>query len=232
MPDIGHLDELFAIKRRLDADASATPAFSRRLGELETWQAARLAKTYEDLRRDPRCAAATDFFLTELYGPQDFSRRDADFARAWDRLKRGLPHGALEVLTRALELQVLSAELDQAMIARLPSGPLTGASYADAYRAVGGANARRRQIDLVVGIGTDLARLVTHPLLGLALRAAHIPAHLAGFGALQDFLERGFAAFRKMGDPGVLLEAIRTRETALMQALFNGSGDPFHLETR
>src|SRR5262245_10522753 len=130
MPDIGYLDELLATKRRLDADAGATPESSRRLGELRAWQAARLAKTYADLRREPRCTAAVDFFLSDLYGPQDFARRDNDVARAWGRLKCGLPDAALQVLSHALELQVLSAELDQAMVARLAGTPLTGLSYA------------------------------------------------------------------------------------------------------
>ena len=227
MPDISCLDQLFLTKRRLDAAALASAETTKRLSELRAWQADRLAKTYADLRRDPRCTAAVDFFLTDLYGPQDFSRRDDDFARAWGRLKRGLPDAALEVLTRALELQVLSAELDQAMVARLATGPVSGLSYANAYRAVGRAESRRRQIDLAAGIGADLGRLVVFPLLGVALRAAHVPAHMAGFGALQDFLERGFKAFRRMGDPGALLEAIQSRETALMQRLFEGSGDPF-----
>ncbi len=227
MSDVGHMDQLFMAKRRLDADAHASPETTARLGELRAWQAERLAKTYADLRQDSRCKAAVDFFLTDLYGPQDFTRRDDDFARAWGRLKRGLPDAALEVLARALELQVLSAELDQAMVARLASGPLTGSSYANAYRAVGRADARQRQIELAMSIGTDLARLVTFPLIGLALRVAHAPAHLAGFGALQDFLERGYAAFRKMGDAGVLLEAIRVRETTLMRRLFDDTEDPF-----
>lgn len=227
MPDVGHMDQLFLTKRQLDAAARATPETTRRLSELRTWQAERLAKTYADVRREPRCTAAVDFFLTDLYGPQDFTRRDDDFARAWNRLKRGLPDAALEVLARALELQVLSAELDQAMVGRLAPGPLTGVSYANAYRAVGRPDARQRQIDLAMGIGTDLGRLVTFPLIGLALRVAHVPAHLAGFGALQDFLERGYDAFRKMGDPRVLLEAIRSRETTLMGRLFDGHEDPF-----
>ena len=227
MSDIGFMDALFLTKSRLDADARATPETARRLGELRTWQAERLAATYADLRRDPGYTAAVDFFLTDLYGPQDFTRRDDDFARAWGRLKRGLPDAALEVLARALELQVLSAELDQAMLARLAAGPVTGLSYASAYRAVGRPDARQRQIDLALGIGTDLARLVTFPLIGLALRVAHAPAHLAGFGALQDFLERGYDAFRKMANAGVLLEAIRSRETALMRKLFDGNEDPF-----
>lgn len=227
MSDVAQMDQLFLAKRRLDADAYASPETTARLRELRAWQAERLAKTYADLRGNPRCKAAVDFFLTDLYGPQDFTRRDDDFARAWSRLKRGLPDSALEVLARALELQVLSAELDQAMVGKLASGPLTGLSYANAYRTIGRADARQRQIELAISIGTDLARLVKFPLTGLALRVAHAPAHLAGFGALQDFLERGYGAFRKMGDAGVLLEAIRVRETRLMRRLFDGNEDPF-----
>jgi hypothetical protein len=228
MPDIGYLDQLFAAQRRLEADA-ATPATSRRLGELKAWQAERLAKTYADLRLDSHCTAAVDFFLTDLYGPQDFARRDADFFRAWGRLKHGLPDAALKVLALALELQVLSAELDRAMVSRLAPGPITGISYATAYRTVARPEARQRQIDLVANIGTCLGRLVGFPLVGLALRAAHLPAHLAGFGALQDFLERGFAAFHRMEDARLLMDAIETRETALMHRLFGGADDPFTL---
>jgi hypothetical protein len=228
MPDTGHLDALLASKRRMDEALLADSAGARRLIELKAWQAARLARTYEDLQRDPRCAAAVNFFLTDLCGPQNFARRDADFNRAWSRLKRGLPDAALEVLARALELQVLTLELDHAMVTRLMADPLTGPSYANAYRTVGRADARQRQIDLIVGIGTDLNRLVAYPLIGLALRAARLPARIAGFDALQDFLERGFAAFRAMGDATALLEAIRKRETELMRRLFDTAiADPF-----
>lgn len=226
MLDIGYLESLFAARQRLDADADATPQTAQRLTGLKAWQVTRLAGTYEDLRRDPHCTAAVDFFLTDLYGPQSFTRRDADLVRAWDRLKRGLPEAALETLARALELQVLSAQLDQAMVAQLAGTPVTEPSYANAYRTVGRADARQRQIDLVVSIGRDLGRLVEFPLVGLALRAAHIPAHLAGFGTLQDFLERGYAAFRRLRNPWALLEAIRTRETALLHELLDGSVDP------
>src|SRR5581483_4794757 len=98
MPDVAYLEELFATKRRLDIETNATPDGARLLAELKAWQSTRLARTYEDLRRDPRCTAAVEFFLSDLYGPQSFTRRDADFERAWDRLKRGLPDRALEAL--------------------------------------------------------------------------------------------------------------------------------------
>jgi hypothetical protein len=216
------IERLLARRRALESGRSATPAVSARLRALRAWQARRLARTYEDLRSDPRYTAAVEFFLNDLYGPQDFSRRDQELSRAVVPLRRALPASLLAVLTRAIELDVLTVELDQRMIGQLRDRPLTEASYAMAYRALGEAEARRRQIDLTVSIGAALERLVRHRWIGLALRAAHRPARAAGFGVLQQFLERGFAAFLHMGNARPLLAAIRQRETALMDRLLCG----------
>jgi hypothetical protein len=211
------------------AHRAAAAAVAERLRELRAWQAARLERTYADLRRDPLTAAALSFFLSDLYGPQDLGRRDRDIARAWRLFKRALPQRMLEIVSMAMELDVLSAELDLEMAERLPPGPLTAEAYAEAYRALGRPAARRRQIALVVEIGTALVRAVRTPFVRVALRAAHGPAHLAGFGALQDFLERGFAAFDALPHPARLIAAIDRRETKLMQILLAGGtipGDP------
>jgi hypothetical protein len=217
------LEGLLARRRVLDAARAAqTPQLAERLRALQAWQTARLAATYEDLRRHPRYTEAVQFFLSDLYGAQDFTRRDHELSRAVSPLRRTLPASLLEVLARAIELDVLTVELDQGMVAHLAQGPVTDASYAAAYRAVGRAAARQRQIDLTVGIGEDLQQLVRHRWIGVALRAAHLPARAAGFGVLQQFLEHGFAAFHRMGDAQPLLQAIRERETRLMQALLQG----------
>jgi hypothetical protein len=225
MPTVRDLDQLLARKRALDARTAAASELSARVQELRAWQAARLARTYDDLSADARYTRAIEFFLTDLYGPLDLGSRDRQFSRAWRYLKRTLPGPALASLEQALELEVLSAELDHAMVAALPTGPVTGAGYASAYRQVGRREARERQIALVVAIGRDLNRIVKHAWIGAALRAAHVPAHAAGFGVLQDFLERGFAAFRNMSDAGPLLGSIRERETQLMEGLFSGGGE-------
>jgi len=203
----------------------STVELEERLQELRSWQARRLAMTYDDFRRDPHCAAAVEFFLSDLYGPRDLSRREQDLAWILERFRRALPEAACDLLGRALELQALTGELDRAMALQI-QGALSEASYAAAYRAVARPEARQRQIDLIVGIGADLERLVANAWIARALRAAHLPAHAAGFGALQDFLERGFAAFRGMGSAQPLLSAIRERETRLMQALLAGADVP------
>jgi hypothetical protein len=223
-PDV---DELLVRLQLLESSWSGSSALAQQLHQLRIWQTERLLGTYDDLHRDPRYSEAMEFFVRDVYGPHDFTLRNRDMARAWSQLKRALPKAALAVLSRAIELEVLTAELDREMAAHLVTGPLTALSYAAAYRAVARRDARERQIDLLVGIGAELAHIIGRAWIGLALRAAHIPAHAAGFGVLQDFLERGFAAFRKLQNPQGLLEAIRDRETQIMEKLFRGDCDPF-----
>ena len=50
---------------------------------------------------------------------------------------------------------------------------------------------------------------------------------MAGLSALQDFLERGFDAFRKMGEATEFLTTIDKRERALMEELLAGDTVPF-----
>ena len=223
------LDSLLERRNQLARRGAATPVGAR-MREVRAWQAARLARTYADLHANPLTADAVRFFLSDLYGPEDFTRRDQDLARAWRLLKRALPPRVLEALFLAMELDALSAELDLKLAERLPTGPLTEKLYAQAYRGVGRSEDRRRQIELVVAVGNALAAAARTPLAGLALRAAHGPAHLAGFGTLQDFLERGFAAFQKLQDPLGFVTAIERRETQAMQMLLAGgtisAGEP------
>ncbi len=225
--DAGELSRLIERTAALQRIESGDRALAERVRELRAWQAARLAKTYADLAAEARQAPAITFFLTDLYGPQDFSRRDGQLVRAGPLLERTLPRGALRVLVDAIELYVLSAELDHAVGKALPAGPISPQSYACAYRAAGRPADRQRQIELIVRIGERLAQAVGQPLIGLALRATHVPAHVAGFGALQDFLERGFEAFRRLGDARTFLDTIRTRESALSDAIFRGDPNPF-----
>lgn len=210
---------LLARKLQLERQAAADAELSGRLESVRLWQSHRLEQTYADLRHQSRFAAALDFFLSDLYGPEDFSRRDADLKRALGKLQRALPARLLDLLGMALELQVLTVELDQQLAAALPSTHIDMDSYAAAYRCVGREEDRRHQINLIVRIGHELAAIVRHRWIGLALRAAHNPARLAGFATLQQFLERGFEAFVRMGDAEELFGIIRQRETALMRSL-------------
>jgi hypothetical protein len=214
------LDELLARKRGLETSPCRAPDFAARLRALQSWQNARLANTYRDFHEDPRYSTAVEFFLSDLYGPQEFKHRDRDLERAWRHLERALPAAAMKVLGQAIEIDVLTLELDHAMVRALGAAPLSEAAYAAAYRAVNRQSSRTRQIDLIVSVGEALDRIVRRAWLGPLLKTANVPARAAGFGALQDFLERGYAAFRRMRGAEPLLSAIRERETRFMNSMF------------
>jgi len=213
------LDALLARKQRLESSSCEDADILARSRELRKWQSERLAGTYRDFHDDPQYAPAVEFFLSDLYGPREFAARSRILARAMRYLKRALPAALMTVLARALELDVLTRELDNAMVRALAAARLSAEAYAAAYRSVDHRASRARQIELIVAIGKDLGGIVTRAWIGRLLRAAHTPAHAAGFGALQDFLERGHAAFRQMQDPERLLNAIQQREAEFMTSM-------------
>jgi len=214
---------------RLHAERSANPALAAALDELARWQAARLRRSYADLEAVPRYTAAVEFFESDLYGSADFTQRDADVARVAPIMVMMLPERVIATVAHAMEVNALSQELDRALLAQLPrgGGRLTVAAYCSAYRRMGNRPGRELQIARIAEIGSALDRFVRMPLIHAALVMMRQPARLAGMAALHDFLERGFDAFRTMGGADDFLAAVVGRETALMNAIFDGENAPF-----
>ena len=206
------------------AVASADPTFLARRADFRAWQAARLARTHADLLASPRFGAAAEFFLSDLYGPQDISVHTQEVRRIVPVMSRTLPAAAIETVADAIELDALSEELDAAMIAALGERveTLDASVYAEAYRAIGHRAERTRQIDLIEHLGRSLDGLTRHPFIGAALKMMRKPAELAGLGALQSFLERGYAAFRVMRGGSEFVEIVAGRERAISEATFAG----------
>lgn len=224
------LERVRALRDAPPADSAAMAL----LTALRRWQAQRLARTYADLAASERYAAATEFFLSDLYGDRDFTERDLSIERAYPLVVRLLPDAALLPVARAIELHALTAELDRALCRALleepgAKGGITEAVYASAYRRCANRPQRLRQIELLLAVGERLDRVVGKPLIERALRLARRPARAGGFGQLQDFLERGFAAFKQMGGAAEFLATIGRRETRILDRLFAGSARPFDL---
>jgi len=215
--------------QRLHAESADNPILAGALARLADWQARRLAQTYADLAAQRRYVEAIEFFKTDLYGDADVARRDADVARVVPMMVVMLPERVIATIAQAMELNVLSHELDRMVLKALPraDGRFTVAEYCRAYRRAGNMPQRQRQIFLIVEIGHALDEFVRKPLIRAALAMMRQPARLAGFGVLHDFLERGFGAFHRMGGADEFLDTIRRRETAIHDAIAGGTNDPF-----
>ena len=181
----------------------------------------------------PRYARAAEFFLTDLYGPADFTDRDAQFARIVPALVRLFPRDIVSTVSELSHLHALSERLDSrmalALLARAPrepDSPLSGAVYGELWREVGGVDERERQIALMSSVGAALDRYTRNPLLRQSLRLMRGPAAAAGLGALQRFLESGFDTFRGMRGADHFLSTIGERERALARSLFAGEAAP------
>jgi hypothetical protein len=215
---------------RLARSGSPDRAAKRLL--LREWQAARLRRTHADLLEDPKYRLAAEFFLSDLYGLNDTGERDAAVERIYPLMVKMLPESALHGIGLALELDALSEELDaqllDVLIEQLDLGnEISEALYTDAYRRCNNYALRKHQIDLLVATGRDLALVVGKPMIYKVLRAMRTPARLAGFRQLQNFLERGFHAFRQMTDAAAFLDAIERRETQILDRIYARHPRPF-----
>ena len=213
--------EALAVVERQRVQWRRDPELVARVSALKTYQARRFERTYADLLVSSRYQYAARFFLEELYGPQDFRARDAQFARVVPslvRLFRGEIIGTVAVLAA---LHALSETLDTAMARLLPSAAVDASAYRHAWRSCGLVEARKRQIELTIEIGQALDRYTRSALIRGALRLMRGPADAAGLGELQRFLERGFDAFKHMRGAEPFLAVVRKRESELAAQLFS-----------
>ncbi len=202
---------------------------------LRQWQSERLARTHGDLLEHPRFQAATQFFLSDVYAPRDFSQRNHDIQKAYDAMRKAVPERVIHTLAETIELHEFTDELD-AQLAGVLFGQLgvvdtiTPELYAEAYRICDNYDDRVRQINMITAIGRSVDRVVRLPFIGLTLRLAHTPAVLTGWHELQSFLERGYAAFKRMKGAEDFLTIIERREIAILDRIYAGHPDPFDVE--
>jgi len=199
------------------------PVQQAHVAAIKAYQQRRFRTTYADLLNDRRYGPAAGFFLDELYGPADYSERDAQFERVVPALARLFPKEMAHTVSLLAELHALSESLDSSMARHITSLPLSAESYVAAWRATGRRPDRESQIQLMSKVGAALDRYTHNPVLRSSLRLMRAPARAAGLSSLQDFLEKGFETFRAMRGASFFLSTIAERERGLLTALFDES---------
>lgn len=213
----------------LRQESIAHPAIGEAVGEVKRFQARRFAGTYSDLLASGMYAPAARFFLEELYSDKDYAERDAQFARIAGAVEKFFPADVAQTAVALARLHALTESLDHAMarewVAAPPATGQEAAAYVRAWRAVGRREDREMQLQSVLAIGDEMARLTRLPGLRLMLRMMRGPASAAGLSSLQRFLESGFDTFSAMAKrprgAENFLATIAGRERELIAGLFD-----------
>lgn len=220
-----HAEFILARLKIVEAERAARDSedgLQAKVRAIKEFQQQRFRHTYADLLGNERHGPASRFFLEELYGPDDFSLRDAQFARVVPAMSRLFPEAVISTVAALAELHSLSEQLDTSMARHLTRLPLDAVGYVETWRSTGQEPARALQIDLTLNVAKALDGLTRKPFLRNSLRLMRRPARAAGLGELQLFLESGFDTFKAMRGADDFIALVEHRERLLASALFGG----------
>lgn len=179
---------------------------------------------FSDLYEQQGYAEAIDFTMSDLAGI-GISDRDRDLERAAPAITRLLPLGALKTIATAAEMNARVLKVNIAICrclvvdSKLPAR-ITEYDYCIACREASSLEECAELVHLITDLGRTLKVLVEIPMIGMTLRAMRAPAHAAGFGALQEFLENGYRTFRQIPDIDHFLAEIETRMIAIFERIY------------
>jgi hypothetical protein len=191
------------------------------------WQLDYMLPFFSDLLEPEGYAEAVDFIVSDLAGV-GVSDRDRDIERAAPVIVRSLPTHPLETAAAAVELNARVLEINLGICrALLMDGELPATISEDEYfaacQAVSSYDECMELVHLAIELGETLKKLVRVPLIGGLLRTMRKPAHAAGFGALQEFLETGYLTFRRISDIDRFLELLRQRMDQVFKRIYEAS---------
>jgi len=201
------------------------PALLRRYERFVTWQLAYMLPFYEDLRKSDEYAAAVDFFVSDLTGI-NISQRDQELARVVPIMSRMLPGRALHAIATAMELNARVLGINLSICRELykeisVDARISESDYCSACRRASRLDECLELVHLTAKLGRNLDHVIQLPLIGPMLKAMRTPARLAGFGALQRFLESGHTTFSALDDVDLFLELATHRMTEVFTRIFS-----------
>jgi len=188
------------------------------------WQLQYLLPFFSGLYERDGYAAAIDFTMSDLAGV-GISNRDRDLERAAPAITRILPLRALATIATAAEMNTRVLKINLAICRCLLENNelpvmITESDYCFACRKASSLGEIVELVQLITGLGRTLKSLINVPMIGMTLRAMRAPAHVTGFGALQEFLENGYFTFRQIPDIDHFLREIEDRMIRIYERIY------------
>lgn len=206
-------------------------ALKQKLTEVQAWQRARIEKTHADVFEQPKNRPMADYFLTQLYGGEEFKKLAEQLQRIVPKAKkveRFAPATALETGTMAIYAAILAIELDLHLAQWLIEQdlPVNAETMIRAYRAVDEADERRAQLANLKEVCYRTDKYINSFMLRKAFAMTKGTAYRHNYQSLYDFIDAGFAAMKPLKSVKGFIEPFCARElTIIDQVHAEDNGD-------
>ncbi|PKH68666.1 MULTISPECIES: FFLEELY motif protein [unclassified Psychrobacter] len=202
-----------------------------KLNEVQTWQQVRIRHTHRELFEQPKNQLMADYFLTKLYGGDEFEMLAKQLARILPKakkLERLAKESALEAGSMGIQAAILAIELDLHLAQWLLAQdlPVNEENMLAAYRAVDEEAERRVQIANLKDVCYRTDKHLNSFMLKKAFALAKSTAYRHNFQPLYDFIDAGFKAMKPLKSVSDFIEPFCKRELSIVDQVHdsdNGS---------
>lgn len=206
-----HLDRFWALPHHEDA------ALNKKLNEVQSWQQARIKRTHSTLFEQPKNQLMADYFLTQLYGGDEFKVLAEQLGRILPKakkLERLAKESSLEAGSMGIQASILAIELDLHLAQWLLEQELAvnEENMLLAYRTVDEAIERRVQINNLKDVCYRTDKDLNSFMLKKAFAMAKGTAYRYNFQPLYDFIDSGFKAMKPLKSVSSFIEPFCARE--------------------
>lgn len=197
--------------------------------KVRRYQASMLKDTYRDLMEDESYKRLLTFILDTIYTSEDINAPTDTFMKVHDYFTDKSKGKAITILTKLLELNHLSLELDQSLAQKISEAPggqtgkaseITNATYEGALRACNNRKDRERHTELFVECITTLHQLTCHPLNAFMFKVIKLLMSYLGRPKAVKIVEEGYNALLDVEDISRLTNVIRKRELERLERAY------------
>ncbi len=213
------------------------PVLAERLVAIQRWQKKRMQHNHAELFAFPNHQLITQYFLTRLYGGDDFEILVGQFERvinAAKKFERLVPSSTIRTGCEAIELGVLAVELDlrlaQLMTSNFvlnPFGEIADEFVLDLYQRANQTEIRYYQLHLLDKLGSNLDRYVRSLIIQSTFKISKNAAQRHHFDPLYCFISEGFSAMKPLKSAEVFVGIFTQREREIIDRIQSGIQNPF-----
>lgn len=219
-----HLTRYWALPYHQDEPLNTT------LNEVQTWQRARLQQTHQTLFEIPKNQPMAHYFLTQLYGGDEFKLLAQQLARILPKakkLERLAKESALQTGSMAIQAAILAIELDLQLAQWLVKHelPVTESNMLSAYRAVNKYAERHAQITHLKEVCYRTDKYLNSFMLRKAFALAKSAAYRHNYQPLYDFIDAGFIAMKPLDSVRDFIDCFGEREMAVIEHIHATDND-------